>query len=119
MITNTAVDMAHYLINSLSDYFGNKMSGYSVHDVNEDVNNKLFTVDFKAYNYFPVTFLYDKGGIGFSIHYGKYVIPLENSQQWWDQADISVMLADLEKELVSRILDKYLKIHGWLKHKYR
>ena len=114
MLTNTAKDMACYLIKSLIDFFGDKMSGYSIFDVNEDVNNKSFRVKFLAYNYFPVSFVYDKGGIGFSICYGTYFIPLKNSQQWWDQADINILLTELEKDLILRIPDKFLKAHGWL-----
>ncbi len=114
MLTNTVRDMSGYLVKSMIDFFGNKTSNFSVYDVNEDVNNKSFSVRFLAYNYFPVKFVYDKGGIGFSICYGTYFIPLKNSQQWWDQADINVMLAELEKDLVSRIPDKFLRAHGWL-----
>ncbi len=91
-----------------------KVSGFCIFNVNDDVNHREFSVDFIAYNYFPVRLNYEKGRFGCCISYGEKSISLENTQQWWDEADFDLFFKELQSELELRIPDKYLSAHGWL-----
>ena len=46
--------------------------------------------------------------------FGEKLIALNNSQEWWDEADFDVFFMELQKELELRIPDKYLQTRGWL-----
>ena len=80
----------------------------------QDVNHRAFSIDFEAYNYFVIRLNYDKGRFGCNIIFGEKLIALNNSQEWWDEADFDVFFMELQKELELRIPDKYLQAHGWL-----
>ena len=82
--------------------------------LNDDVNHRAFSIDFEAYNYFVIRLNYDKGRFGCNIIFGEKLIALNNSQEWWDEADFDVFFMELQKELELRIPDKYLQAHGWL-----
>ena len=41
--------------------------------------------------------------------FGEKLIALNNSQEWWDEADFDVFFMELQKELELRIPDKYYK----------
>ena len=42
------------------------------------------------------------------------MVALNNSQEWWDEANFDDFFEELQKELELRIPDKYLQAHGWL-----
>lgn len=93
---------------------GDKVDKFCIFNVNDDVNHRAFSVDFEAYSYFVIRLNYDKGRFGCNILFGEKMIALNNSQEWWDEADFDVFFMELQKELELRIPDKYLQAHGWL-----
>ena len=93
---------------------GDKVDKFCIFNVNDDVNHREFSIDFEAYNYFVIRLNYDQGRFGCNIISGDRMIALNNSQEWWDEADFDVFFMELQKELELRIPDKYLQAHGWL-----
>ncbi|WP_455717670.1 hypothetical protein [Anaerosporobacter sp.] len=107
-------EMSDFIIDEMCALFKEKIKDFIIKDVVEDVNHKSFSVEFSAYEYFPIVFNYDMGRMGYSICFGTRTIALENSQKWWDETDFSILLRELKEELELRIPDKFLKAHGWL-----
>ena len=93
---------------------GDKVDKFCIFNVYDDVNHRAFSIDFEAYNYFVIRLNYDQGGFGCNIISGDRMIALNNSQEWWDEADFDVFFKELQKELELRIPDEYLRAHGWL-----
>ena len=93
---------------------GDKVDNFCIFNVYDDVNHRAFSIDFEAYNYFVIRLNYDQGRFGCNIISGDRMIALNNSQEWWDEADFGVFFKELQKELEFRIPDKYLRAHGWL-----
>ena len=93
---------------------GDKVDKFCISNVNDDVNHRAFSIDFEAYIYFVLRLNYDKGRLGCNIIFGEKLIALNNSQEWWEEADFDVLFMVLQKELVLRIPDIYLQAHGWL-----
>ena len=91
-----------------------RVKEFCVLDVYDDVNNRAFSVEFVAYDYFPIRCNYDKGRFGCCITYGNRTVALDNSQKWWNEANFDVFFEELKEELELRIPDKYLKAHGWM-----
>lgn len=100
------------IIEYLSDYFKEKLGSFSVYNL-KDEPYKTFNITFDAYNYFIITFSYNRGSIGCSISQGKYGLNLETSQKWYDQVDMDIFLKELEQQIELRIPDKFLEFHGW------
>ena len=93
---------------------GDKVDNFCIFNVNDDVNHRAFSIDFEAYNYFVIRLNYDQGRFGCNIISGERMIALNNSQEWWDEADFDIFFMELQKELELRIPDEYLRAHGWL-----
>ncbi len=93
---------------------GDKVDKFCIFNVNDDVNHREFSINFEAYNYFAIRLNYDQGRFGCNIISGERMIALNNSQEWWDEADFDVFFKELQKELELRIPAKYLRAHGWL-----
>ena len=93
---------------------GDKVDNFCIFNVNDDVNHREFSIDFEAYNYFAIRLNYDQGGFGCNIISGERMIALNNSQEWWDEANFDIFFMELQKELELRIQDEYLRSHGWL-----
>ena len=91
-----------------------KVDQFCILDIHDAVNNRAFSIEFIAYDYFPIRLDYDKGRFGCCIMYGDTAIGLNNSQKWWDEADFDIFFDELKEELELRIPDKYLKAHGWI-----
>ncbi|WP_430535973.1 hypothetical protein [Listeria rocourtiae] len=72
-----------------------------------------FSVEFEAYNFFNIILNYDRGAFGCAIVNGDLGIALPNSQEWYDQADMSIFCEELQKQLELRIPDKFLEYNGW------
>ena len=98
----------------IREKFGERVDDFCISDVSDDGNQRTFSDEFKAYDYFPVRITYEKGRFGCSIVYGDKLISLQNSQQWWDEADFDLFFKELQTELELRIPDKFLEAHGWL-----
>ena len=93
---------------------GEKVDRFCIFNVNDNVNNREFCVEFEAYNYFIIRLNYQNGRFGCNIVSGDKLIALENSQKWWDNADFDVFFTELQQELEVRIPDKFLNAHGWI-----
>ena len=93
---------------------GDKVDNFCIFNVNDDVNHRAFSIDFEAYNYFAIRLNYDQGRFGCNIISGERMIGLNNSQEWWDEANFDIFFMELQKELELRIPDEYLRAHGWL-----
>ena len=107
-------EMSDYIIDEMCAYFKNRIKDFVIKDLVDDVNHKTFSIEFSAYEYFPIIFHYDMGRIGYNICFGTRIIALEGSQKWWDEADFNILFQELKEELELRIPDKFLKAHGWL-----
>ena len=114
MQLNDTQKMAIQFNKMAREKFEDKIKGFCILDVYDDVNNRAFSVEFVAYDYFPIRLNYDKGRFVCCITYGEKAIELNNSQQWWDVADFDVFFTELKEELELRIPDKFLKSRGWL-----
>ena len=93
---------------------GKKVDGFCILDIYDNEDNRSFSVEFIAYDYFSVRLNYDRGRFSCSIMYGKNSIELTNSQKWWDEANFDLFFEELQVELELRIPDKFLKNRGWL-----
>ena len=93
---------------------GDKVDNFCIFNVYDDVNHRAFSIDFEAYNYFAIRLNYDQGRFGCNIISGERMIALNNSQEWWDEANFDIFFMELQKELELRIPDEYLRAHGWL-----
>ena len=93
---------------------GDKVDNFCIFNVYDDVNHRAFSIDFEAYNYFAIRLNYDQGRFGCNIISGERMIGLNNSQEWWDEANFDIFFMELQKELELRIPDEYLRAHGWL-----
>jgi hypothetical protein len=98
---------------SLFKHFGNKVKSF-VLSSGFDSPHTEFCVRFYIYNFYIVRFCYDRGCIGFSICLNNIQIPLDNSQKWYDKADLDIFCAELDEQIRLRIPDKYLAHFGWL-----
>ncbi len=106
--------MAVEFSDKVREKFGERVADFCILDVIDDDNHRAFSVEFIAYNYFPIRMNYEKGRFGCCIFFGNQSIGLANSQKWWDEADINIFLRELKEELEIRIPDKFLKSRGWL-----
>jgi len=106
-------DMANKIIDQLGEKLGDRITDFVIDNVDEDINHRTFTIDFTAYNYYICLISYERGRFGCSIKNGEYYISLENSQKWYENADLDIFVKELKEELELRIPDKYLKAKGW------
>ena len=52
---NKSVDeMSDYIIDEMCAYFEKRIKDFIIKDLNDDINHKSFSVEFSAYEYFPV-----------------------------------------------------------------
>ena len=109
---NNAEKIAIEIINKLKDYFGNRIDGFSVYNILDEPYT-MFSVKFIIYNYFSIIFNYDRDRFGCCISNGAEGIVLDNSQKWYDEADMNIFLKELEEQIELRIPDKFLKHYGW------
>lgn len=114
MQLNETENMAIKFNNEVRKTFGERVDDFCILDVVDDPNHRAFSVEFNAYDYYPIIFNYDMGRIGFNICYGVKRIGLKSSQKWWDEVDFDIFFKELKEELEIRIPDKFLKARGWL-----
>lgn len=113
MQLNETTKMAVDFNKKLREKFGDKLNNFSISDVIDDPNHRAFSIEFEAYDYFPIRLNYDRGCFGCCICFGEIGIDLKNSQKWWDEADFDVFFKELQDEIELRIPDKYLEAKGW------
>lgn len=114
MRSKSVDEMSDFIVDEMIGVFKEKVKDFVVKNEIDEANHKSFSVEFGAYDYFPVIFNYDMGRMGCSICFGNRTMELNNSQQWWDEADFDLFFKELQTELELRIPDKFLKAHGWL-----
>lgn len=99
------------IIEYLDSYFEDRLENYSVYNITDEPYT-MFSISFKAYNYFIVVLNYDRGSFGCAIDGGSAGISLKNSQKWRDTADMDIFLRELEQQIELRIPDKFLEFYG-------
>src|SRR5699024_3112692 len=107
-----AEQIALEIINEMVGFFGDRMNNPAIHDVTDEPY-QMFNITLEAYNYFYITFSYNRGRIGCSVVQGKFGIYLEKRQKWYDKVDMNMILNELQQPVKSRITDKFLKYNGW------
>ena len=110
--SNTSKKFSKILINTLSSYFQKRIDDFVVSEIT-DTPYMMFRIEFVMYKYFNVMLNYDRGRFGCSIMNGNRYLPLENSQNWYDEADMEIFLKELKEQIELRIPDKFLKFYGW------
>lgn len=83
MQLNDTHKMAIAMDDRIRDYFEDKVGQFVILDANDDVNHRMFSIQFVAYNYFNIILNYERGRFGCSIRNGEYYISLDNSQKWY------------------------------------
>ncbi|TGA98521.1 hypothetical protein E4665_08360 [Sporolactobacillus shoreae] len=78
-----------------------------------DTPYTMFNLQLIMYKYFNVILNYDRGAFGCSIINGEAGISLENSQSWYDEADMNVFCKELQQQIGLMIPDKFLEHYGW------
>lgn len=104
--------MADKIIDELSDQMKKGATNYQIKDINEDVNNKTFVVEFVAYEYYWIGIYYEKGRITPYIIEGNHIIKMKNLSNWWEEMDLSDWVKEMICEIKLRIPDKYLEAKG-------
>jgi len=105
---------ARDIISFLEEYFNNRIDVFTIFN-STDVPYPMFGIRFTLYNYYNIIFNYDRGKTGFTILNGQDVIGLNNSQTWFDEADLDVLCKELDEKVRLRIPDKYLAYYNWEK----
>ncbi len=113
MQLNDTEIMANNFCDMIGQEYGEKAGDFCILDVIDDPNYRSFSIEFTAYNYFPMRINYDKGRFGCCIIIGERGISLESSQKWWDKADFNVFFRELQEQIELRIPDKFLIANGW------
>ncbi|MEC5425164.1 hypothetical protein QGM71_16885 [Virgibacillus sp. C22-A2] len=98
--------------NELKGYFKDKIGSFSIYE-QTDTPYTMFSMQFTMYNYFNIVLNYDRGAFGCAIINGEVGISLKSSQKWYDKADMTIFLKELEQQIELRIPDKFLEFHGW------
>lgn len=114
MQLNNTTKMALMFNQIAREKLGNKVSHFSIFNVNDDKNHRQFSITFEAYNYFIIRVNYDNGRFGCCILQGNGFIGLKNSQMWWETADFDIFFSELDEELKIRIPDKFLIANNWM-----
>lgn len=101
------------LIKGFKEFFTDKItSGFRVVE-QTDYPYTMLNFRFVMYDYFTIALNYDRGRFGCYISNGDTSISLENSQKWYDKADMNVFFKELQQQLELRIPNKFLEYNGW------
>jgi len=88
-------DTADKMCDMIMDYFKDRVDGFIIKDVYDNEREKMLSVCFRAYNYFPVVVRYDRGRMGCFIDYGSSIILLDSSQKSSYNPDITNIFTEL------------------------
>lgn len=100
--------LAFSIRNSLRQHFGDAMSSFEVVEIRE-LDPPWLVCNFALYDYWRLSFSFDRGQFGFSIKQGDYSFSLANSyEEAWTLEDMSVTVKELDRRVRLRIPDKYL-----------
>ena len=103
---NETQTMAINFTKMAKEKMGDKVKDFCILDVYDDANNRAFSVEFTAYDYFPIRLNYERGRFGCCILYGERTVALSNSQQWWEEADFTVFFKELAKAAIKMVRNK-------------
>lgn len=114
MRNDKASIMADSVIDSLLKNFGKGATGFLIENLNENPNQKTFTIEFIAYEFYWVGVGYEKGRVTPYIVEGTHIIKMNNLADWWEEIRLDSWTDKLAEEIKLRIPDKYLKEKGWI-----
>ena len=116
MVKKSMQELAIEVSERIQRAFGDRASDMTIYDVVDVPNHHMFSIKFKAYDYYEAHFGYELSftdfyiviskGIGISLPKEKYDF---GSITNWDS-----YLKEIMAEIELRIPDEYLKAKGWL-----
>ncbi|WP_239256413.1 hypothetical protein [Listeria ilorinensis] len=114
MELNKAGLLASDISDRFKEYFGKQIGTFTIANATETLS-MMFNITFVMYDYFIVTFSYNRGAIGCSLIQSQYSIDLDNSQKWYEEADsdLTGFFQGLQQEIEMRIPDKFLAYKGF------
>ena len=109
-------DLATEVSERIQRAFGDRASDMTIYDVVDVPNHHMFSIKFKAYDYYWVQFNYDNDLCGFSIDLGdEFGASLESKMRsYMGTKDWDSYLKEIMAEIELRIPDEFLKAKGWL-----
>ena len=110
---NNCEQIQDAFIEELILYFKDRITSSFTVLEQTDTPFTMFSFSFIMYHYYNVILNFDRGRFGCHVTIGDKKIPLENSQKWYDTADMNVFLQELQQQIELRIPDKILEYHGW------
>lgn len=114
MQNDGAKNMAKTLVGVIRDKMGDGASDFYIDNINEDANDKTFTLEFVAYNYMWIGIGYSRGSVLASVVEDNRQLIIDGFDGWWEKLDLDEWIPKLAEEIKLRIPDKYLKAKGWL-----
>ena len=99
----------------IRSYFGKRMGGSSIYDIVEESNYRTFKIDFIAYDFAGVRFIYENDVIEIQLFLNDakgQVISKPNSR-YSEISDWDTYLKEIMVKIESYIPEKYLKAKGW------
>ena len=108
MQNSTANAMANKVIDELKVQHAEGITDCQIRDINENTNNKAFTVEFIAFEYLWIGINYEKGRLTPYIIEGNRIIRMKSMCGWWEDVNLSNWVKELTAEIKLRIPDKYL-----------
>ncbi|WP_395638157.1 hypothetical protein [Pseudolysinimonas sp.] len=105
--------LASQVVSGLKAHFGRAARNFEIRDVQEDQNLIAFSIGFDVYDYFVMSFSYDRGFFGFGIDYGaRGVSVLSDKDVTGSLDEMNSIAAELDRRLRLRIPDKYLDVYS-------
>lgn len=110
---NGGLAAASRVVSGLKAHFGRAARNFEIRDVQEDQNLIAFSIGFDVYDYFVMSFSYDRGFFGFGIDYGtRGVSVLSDKDVTGSLDEMTLIAAELDRRLRRRIPDKYLDVYS-------
>ena len=113
MQKSNANETAKEIIRSAKLIFGDRINHITLSSVTDEPY-KMFSIKFTLYNYYIITYNYDRGHFVCSILYGEDTVPLQSNIEWDDECNYEIYWKEIDKLVRLRIPDKYLEKYGWL-----
>ncbi len=96
----------------LKEYFGKRIRNIAIWGQRNEPLVE-FHMEFTLYNFYNIILNYERGRFGCAIIFSeKYGISLPNSQKWYEKADLSIFVKEMDEQIRLRIPDKYLEQYG-------
>lgn len=116
MLKKSMQELAIEVSERIQRAFGDRASDMIIYDVVDVPNHQMFSIKFKAYDYYEAHFGYELGFTDFYIVISKGIgISLPPKKYFFeDITDWDSYLKEIMAEIELRIPDEYLKAKGWL-----